>query len=156
MNDSSKRRVPPTSEVQAGPLGGFPRVRMRRNRRAGWIRDLVREHQLAPTDLIWPAFVVEGTKVRQPVPSMPGVERLSIDLLVDEAARAKHLGIPAIAVFPQVDDKLKTPDAGEALNPDNLVCRAVRALKKAHPDLGVICDVALDLFNRDGHDGLVR
>ncbi|MEK7245244.1 MAG: porphobilinogen synthase, partial [Pseudomonadota bacterium] len=125
-------------------------------RRAGWIRDLVREHRLAATDLIWPAFVVEGAKVRQPVPSMPGVDRLSIDLLVEEAARAKDLGIPAMAVFPQVDDRLKTPDAREALNPDNLICRAVRALKKAHPDLGVICDVALDPFNRDGHDGLVK
>jgi porphobilinogen synthase len=156
MNDSSKRRSSPAPEVQPGPAAEFPRVRMRRNRRAGWVRDLVREHRLAVSDLIWPAFVVEGTKVRQPIPSMPGVERLSIDLLVETAARAKDLGIPAIAVFPQVDDRLKTPDAGEALNPDNLICRAVRALKKAHPDLGVICDVALDPFNRDGHDGLVR
>ncbi|MSP81225.1 MAG: porphobilinogen synthase [Rhodospirillales bacterium] len=157
MNDFRKKvSAPAALPAHPAPTGAYPRVRMRRNRRAGWIRDLVREHQLAPTDLIWPAFVVEGTKVRQPVPSMPGVDRLSIDLLVEEAARAKHLGIPAIAVFPQVDDKLKTPDAGEALNPDNLVCRAVRALKKAHPDLGVICDVALDPFNRDGHDGLVR
>jgi porphobilinogen synthase len=129
---------------------------MRRNRRAGWVRELVREHRLAPSDLIWPAFVVEGSKARQPVPSMPGVERLSVDLLVEEAARAKLLGIPALAVFPLIDDKLKTPDAREALNPDNLVCRAVRTLKKAHPDLGVICDVALDPFNSDGHDGLVR
>ncbi len=131
-------------------------MRMRRNRRAGWIRELVREHRLAASDLIWPAFVVDGAKARQPVPSMPGVERLSVDLLVEEAARAKHLGIPAVAVFPLIDDKLKTPDAREALNPDNLVCRAARALKKAHPDLGVICDVALDPFNSDGHDGLVR
>ena len=156
MNDSGKPQRPSAAEAQLEPLGAFPRVRMRRNRRAGWVRELVRENRLAASDLIWPAFVVEGTKVRQPVPSMPGVERLSIDLLVEEATEAKHLGIPAIAVFPQVDDKLKTPDAREALNPGNLVCRAVRALKKTHPDLGVICDVALDPFNSDGHDGLVR
>ena len=129
---------------------------MRRNRRAGWVRDLVRENRLAPSDLIWPVFVVEGTKARQPVPSMPGVERFSVDLLVDQAAEAKRLGIPALALFPQISDNLKTPDAREAYNPDNLVCRAVRALKKAHPDLGVICDVALDPVNSDGHDGLVR
>ncbi|MBM3565759.1 MAG: porphobilinogen synthase [Alphaproteobacteria bacterium] len=136
--------------------GGFPRTRLRRNRRAGWVRDLVRESSLSVSNLIWPAFVVGGSKVRQPVASMPGVERLSIDLLVEAAAETKHLGIPAIAVFPQIEPALKTPDAREALNPDNLICRAVRAIKKAHPDLGIICDVALDPFNSDGHDGLVR
>jgi len=162
MNDIGKRRPIASPAPAAGadhkpaPLGGFPRVRMRRNRRAAWVRDLVREHALAPSDLIWPVFVVEGTKARQPVPSMPGVERLSIDVLVEQAAEAKHIGIPALAVFPQIADNLKTQDAREATNPDNLVCRAVRALKKAHPDLGVVCDVALDPFNSDGHDGLVR
>jgi porphobilinogen synthase len=160
MNDFGKRRSP-ASSAPAKPggtatLGGYPRVRMRRNRRAGWVRDLVREHRLAPSDLIWPVFVVEGRKAREPVSSMPGIERLSIDLLVEEAAGAKHLGIPALAVFPQIEEKLKTPDAREAVNPDNLICRAVKALKKAHPDLGVACDVALDPFNSDGHDGVVR
>ncbi len=159
MNDIGKKRpisAPATAGDKPGPFGAYPRVRMRRNRRAGWVRNLVRENTLAPADLIWPVFVVEGVKAREPVPSMPGVERLSVDLLVEEAAEAKRFGIPALAVFPQIADNLKTPDAREAVNPDNLVCRAVRALKKAHPDLGVICDVALDPFNSDGHDGLVR
>ena len=129
---------------------------MRRTRRHAWSRRLVAESRLSPADLIWPAFVVEGAGKREPVPSMPGVERLSIDLLVEAVAEARDLGIPAVAVFPSVEPALKTPDASEAYNPDNLVCRAVRAVKEAHPDVGVICDVALDPFNSDGHDGLLR
>ena len=159
MNDiRNKASTPASTAAHPAPAktGGFPRVRPRRNRRAGWVRELVRENRLTAANLIWPAFVVEGTKTRQPVASMPGVERLSVDLLIEAAAEAKHLGIPAIAVFPQIESNLKTPDAREALNPDNLICRAVRAVKKAHPDLGVICDVALDPFNSDGHDGLVK
>ncbi|OAN50837.1 delta-aminolevulinic acid dehydratase [Paramagnetospirillum marisnigri] len=128
---------------------------MRRNRRDDWSRRLVSENRLTVDDLIWPVFVVEGTGVRQEVASMPGVARFSIDLLVEEARRAADLGIPAIAVFPSVEAALKTPDAAEAVNPDNLVCRAVRAVKKAVPRLGIICDVALDPYNSDGHDGLV-
>lgn len=138
------------------PHAQFPRTRMRRTRRHDWSRRMVSENRLAVDDLIWPLFVVEGSGVRQEVASMPGVERLSIDLLVEAAAHAAGLGIPAIAVFPSVDPALKTPDAAEALNPDNLVCRAVRAVKKAVPGIGVICDVALDPFNSDGHDGIVR
>jgi len=129
---------------------------MRRNRRAPWARRLVAENSLSVADLIWPVFVVEGKGQRQPVPSMPGVDRLSIDRLVEDVGRAKELGIPAIAVFPYVEAALKTPDAREAVNPDNLVCRAVRAVKAAHSDIGVICDAALDPFNADGHDGIVR
>ncbi len=129
---------------------------MRRNRRAEWSRRLAAENRVDASDLIWPVFVVEGRGQRQPVPSMPGVDRLSIDLLVDAVGDAAALGIPAVAVFPYVDPGLKTPDAREAVNPDNLICRAVRAVKAAHPDVGVICDVALDPFNSDGHDGLVR
>ena len=136
--------------------GRFPRTRMRRNRRTPWSRRLVAEHRLDAADLIWPLFVVEGEGVRQPVASMPGVERLSIDVCVDAVGAAAALGIPAVAVFPSVTAALKTADAREAVNPDNLVCRAVRALKAAHPDVGVVCDVALDPFNSDGHDGLVR
>ena len=128
---------------------------MRRNRRDDWSRRLTSETRLTVDDLIWPLFVVEGTGVRQEVASMPGVCRVSIDLLVEEARLAADLGIPAIAVFPSVDPSLKTPDAAEAVNPDNLVCRAVRAVKKAVPNLGIICDVALDPYNSDGHDGLV-
>ncbi|MBI3444375.1 MAG: porphobilinogen synthase [Magnetospirillum sp.] len=129
---------------------------MRRNRRDEWSRRLVSENRLTVDDLIWPVFVVEGSGVRQEIGSMPGTFRLSIDLLTEEARRAADLGIPAIAVFPSVESALKTPDAAEATNPDNLVCRAVRAIKKAVPRLGIICDVALDPYNSDGHDGLVR
>ncbi|MCA1907568.1 MAG: porphobilinogen synthase [Magnetospirillum sp.] len=133
-----------------------PDTRLRRPRRHEWSRRIVAENVLTVADLIWPVFVVEGTNLRQDIASMPGVQRLSIDLLVDSARMAADLGIPAIAVFPSVDASLKTPDAREALNPDNLVCRAVAAVKKAVPHLGVICDVALDPFNSDGHDGIVR
>ena len=129
---------------------------MRRNRRAGWSRRLVAENRIDASDLIWPVFAVEGRGKREPVPSMPGVDRLSIDLLVEAVGEAAALGIPAVAVFPYVDPELKTPDAREAVNPENLICRAVRAVKAAHPAVGVICDVALDPFNSDGHDGLVR
>ncbi|CAA7617766.1 porphobilinogen synthase [Magnetospirillum sp. UT-4] len=138
------------------PHADFPRTRLRRTRRFDWSRRLVAETRLSVDDLIWPLFVVEGTGVRQPVASMPGVERLSIDLLVEAVRQAADLGIPAVAVFPSVDPALKTPDAAEAVNPGNLVCRAVRAVKAAVPQIGIICDVALDPFNSDGHDGLVR
>lgn len=137
------------------PQADFPYTRMRRNRRHEWSRRLVAENRLSVDDLVWPLFVVEGTNVRQPITSMPGVERLSIDLLVEAAREARDLGIPAIAIFPSVEASLKTPDGREATNPDNLVCRAVRAVKKAVPEVGIICDVALDPFNSDGHDGLV-
>jgi porphobilinogen synthase len=137
------------------PHAEFPLTRMRRNRRDDWSRRLVSENRLTVDDLIWPVFVVEGTGVRQDIASMPGVTRVSIDLLVEEARRAADLGIPAIAVFPSVAASLKTPDAAEAVNPNNLVCRAVRAVKAAVPKLGIICDVALDPYNSDGHDGLV-
>ena len=138
-------------------LGSYPNVRMRRNRAHGWSRRLVRENALSANDLIWPLFIIDGEGQRQAVSSMPGVERLSIDLIVKAAGEAKALGIPAIAVFPNTDPAAKTPDAKEALNADNMVCRAVRAIKEAHgDDIGVICDVALDPYNSDGHDGLVQ
>lgn len=133
----------------------FPLTRLRRNRRDDWSRRLCSEHKLSVDDLILPMFVVEGSNVRQDVASMPGVSRFSIDLLVEECRRIADLGIPAIALFPSVDDSLKTEDAREAYNPNNLVCRTVRAIKQALPDLGVICDVALDPFNSNGQDGLV-
>jgi len=135
----------------------FPLLRMRRNRSHAWMRRLVRETTLTVDDLIWPLFVVDGEGQRQPVASMPGVERLSQDLIVEAAFQAVDLGIPAIAVFPYTDPALKTPDAREALNANNLVCRTVRAVKDAVGDrLGIICDVALDPYNSDGHDGLVK
>jgi porphobilinogen synthase len=137
------------------PHAEFPYTRLRRNRRDDWSRRVISENKLSVDDLIWPVFVLDGSGVRQDVASMPGVARYSIDLLVDECRRAVDLGIPAIALFPSVESSLKTPDAAEAYNPDNLVCRAVRAIKAAVPDLGVICDVALDPFNSNGQDGLV-
>ncbi len=137
------------------PSTAFPRTRLRRPRRCEWSRRLVAENRLTVDDLIWPVFVTEGSGERQSIASMPGVERLSVDLLVEAAEGAARLGIPAIALFPSIDPALKTSDAREAVNPDNLVCRAVRAVKKAVPGLGIVCDVALDPFNSDGHDGLV-
>jgi porphobilinogen synthase len=136
--------------------GAFPRTRMRRLRQAGWIRDMVAEHRLSAADLIWPAFVIEGTNARAPVASMPGVERLSIDRLCEESARAADLGIPAVALFPVIGIERKTMDGAESCNPDNLICRAIAALKKAVPDLGVITDVALDPYTTHGHDGIFQ
>ena len=135
----------------------YPAIRMRRNRRLDWSRRLTAENSLSVNDLIWPVFVCEGENLRQPIPSMPGVGRLSIDLLCEAVGNAKELGIPAVALFPATPAEIKTPDAEEAFNPENLVCRAVRAVKQAHGDeLGVICDVALDPYSSHGQDGLVR
>ena len=141
---------------QAFP-GRFPTTRMRRNRRFVWSRALVREHDLTVSDLIWPIFIREGKGQQEPVSSMPGVHRLSIDLLVDAVGEAAGLGIPIVALFPATDPAKKTPGAEEAWNPDNLVCTAVRAIKKAHGDrIGVLCDVALDPYTSHGQDGLVE
>jgi len=142
--------------TESFPAKGYPTTRMRRNRRTPWMRNLVRETRLGVEDLIWPVFVVDGEAQRQAVPSMPGVDRLSVDMLADAVGGAADLGIPMVALFPFTDDKLKSPDAREAYNPDNLVCSAVRAIKAAVPEIGVMCDVALDPFNSDGHDGLVE
>jgi porphobilinogen synthase len=134
----------------------FPSTRMRRNRRSDWVRRLTRESKVTPDDLIWPVFVQEGKGVRTPVPSMPGVERLSIDLLVKAVGEAKALGIPAVAVFPVTPAELKTANGREATNANNLVCRTVRSIKQAHDGIGVICDVALDPYTTHGQDGIVR
>ena len=133
----------------------YPLTRMRRNRRADFSRRLVRETHLSVDDLIYPMFVVEGTALREPVPSMPGIERLSVDRLVEEAQAAATLGIPAVAVFPNIDDALKDTQGREAVNPAGLVPRAVAALKAACPELGVITDAALDPYTSHGHDGLL-
>ena len=129
---------------------------MRRNRKSDWSRRMVREHHLTVNDLIWPVFVQEGEQQKTPVASMPGVHRLSIDLLIEEAKRAKDLGIPAIAIFPVVAHERKSPNGEEANNPNNLVCRAVRAIKENVSNIGVICDVALDPYTTHGQDGLLR
>jgi len=139
-----------------GEAGRFPSVRLRRNRKSAWSRRLVAENVLTPADLIWPIFVTEGRGKRHSVPSMPGVDRLSVDLVVKAAEDAVALGIPAIALFPYTDARLRSEDGAEAFNPDNLVCRATRAVRKAGLDVGVLLDVALDPYTSHGHDGLMR
>lgn len=130
--------------------------RPRRNRKADWKRRLVRETNLTVNDLIWPIFIFAGDKGREPVGSMPGVYRLTIDLAVEEAVRAASLGIPAIALFPYTDPGLRDERGSEALNPQNLVCSACRAIKARVPNIGIITDVALDPYTSHGHDGLMR
>lgn len=133
----------------------FPRARLRRNRKAPWARDLVAEHRLSPKDLIWPIFLQEQNG-KTPIASMPGVERLGPNEWANAARRARDLGIPALALFPQTPAQLKTDDGREALNPDNLICSAMRTIKGAVPDIGLIADVALDPYTAHGHDGLLR
>ena len=133
----------------------FPRTRLRRNRKTPWARNLVRETNLSPHDLIWPLFVIEGQNERDPISSMPNVERLSIDIAVKEAKEAADLGIPAIALFPNADPAKRSELAEEAYNPDNLICRAVSEIKSRVPEIGIICDVALDPYTSHGHDGIL-
>lgn len=133
-------------------LGGR---RLRRPRMADWSRDLVRENTVAPADLIWPIFVVEGQNERQPIGTMPGVERLSIDLAVEAAKAARAEGIPAMALFPYTDPSKRTEDGLEATNRDNLICRALSAIKDAVPEIGLVADVALDPYTSHGHDGVM-
>ncbi len=137
------------------PRAAFPVTRLRRMRRDDFSRRLMRENTLTPNDLIYPVFVLEGSGQREPVVSMPGVERLSIDLLVEDAREARRLGIPALALFPVTPLSAKSLDAREAFNPDGLAQRAVRAVKDAVPELGIITDVALDPFTTHGQDGLI-
>jgi len=132
------------------------RSRPRRLRRTPALRDLVRETHLSVHDLIWPVFLCDGTDIVQDIPSMPGVQRLSIDRLIPEAQKAADLGIPAICLFPYTDPSLKTESCDEAWNPENLSNRAIRALKAAVPHLAVMTDIALDPYNANGHDGIVR
>ncbi|MFD2649306.1 porphobilinogen synthase [Devosia albogilva] len=130
--------------------------RLRRARRTVWSRAMVRETVLTPSDLIWPLFVIEGHNERTQIRTMPGVERLSVDLCVDAAKAARDAGIPALALFPNTPDHLRNENATEAYNPDNLMCRALSAIKSAVPEVGLIADVALDEYSSDGQDGLVR
>jgi porphobilinogen synthase len=130
--------------------------RLRRNRKAEWARRLVRENRLSTDDLIWPIFLVEGDTARQPVASMPGVERLGLSEAVRAAERAAELRIPALALFPYTEPGLRDACGSEALNAQNLVCRAVRAIKKAVPEVGIVTDVALDPYTSHGHDGVLQ
>ncbi|MEM6634889.1 MAG: porphobilinogen synthase [Pseudomonadota bacterium] len=134
----------------------FPAARLRRTRSSAALRDLTRETSLSPADFIWPVFVTDGHATRQPVPSMPGVERLTVDLIVEAAREAVSLGIPAICIFPHTDAALKTEDCAEAWSPDNLSNRATRAVKEQVPGLAVMTDIALDPYNINGHDGYVE
>ena len=144
-------------EFDVADVGRFPTVRMRRNRRHRWTREMVAEQHLTAKDFIWPVFVHGGPEPEVPVPSMPGVVRYSLDAVVDAVGYAVELGIPAIAIFPATDPSKKTPLAEEALNPDNLVCQALRSLKQAFgDDVGLLADVALDPYSSHGQDGLVR
>ncbi|MBB5045693.1 porphobilinogen synthase [Rhodopseudomonas rhenobacensis] len=148
-------RDTPRQPAAAAPMLDLV-VRPRRNRKSEWARRLVRENVLTTDDLIWPMFVIDGDNKRAPVGSMPGVERLSVDQVVRAAERAMKLDIPCIALFPFTEPSLRDENGTEATNADNLVCKAVRALKQEFPDLGVLCDVALDPFTSHGHDGLIR
>ena len=135
-------------------LASFPSIRMRRARSSAWCRALVAETILTPSDLIWPLFATEGSNVEEPIATLPGVSRWSIDRLVDRAREARALGIPCIALFPNTPRELRTADAREAFNPDNLICRAIKQVKDAVPEVGVLTDVALDPYTADGHDGV--
>ena len=132
----------------------YPSLRMRRGRSSAWMRDMLAEHRLHPSDLIWPLFVCEGQGEEQPIGSLPGVSRWSVDRLADRAREAATLGIPCVALFPNTPEQLRTDDAREALNRDNLICRAIKAIKDAVPEVGVLTDVALDPYTSHGHDGL--
>jgi porphobilinogen synthase len=148
------REVARRDHAPATPALDLP-VRLRRNRKAEWSRRLVRENLLTADDLIWPLFLIDGQDKRQPVASMPGVDRLSVDQAVRDVERAIKLDIPCVALFPYTEPSLRDEQGSEATNPDNLVCEAVRAIKKEFPEIGVLCDVALDPFTSHGHDGLV-
>jgi porphobilinogen synthase len=152
---STKRRLiePKTENLRTI---GYPATRLRRNRKSDWSRRLVAETSLAINDLIWPLIVTKGRGKRIPVPSMPGVDRLSVDEVVRAAEKAAAIGIPAIALFPHNDASDRTDDGDDALNPDNQVCQAARAIRKAGLDIGIIADVALDTYTSHGHDGLLR
>ena len=133
----------------------YPALRLRRTRASGWSRRLHAETVLTPADLIWPLFIADGTGVEEPIPSLPGVSRWSVDGIVARAREARNLGIPCLALFPNTPGHLRSDGGEEALNSDNLMCRAVRALKDAVPEIGVLTDVALDPYTAHGHDGLV-
>jgi porphobilinogen synthase len=150
----SKTRFVPADAPAHEPLDLD--IRMRRNRRSEWARRMVRENTLTTDDLIWPIFVVDGNNRRTPVDAMPGVERLTVDQAVRDAERAAKLDIPCLALFPYTEPGLRNADGTEATNPDNLVCRALRAIKKEVPQIGLLCDVALDPYTSHGHDGLIR
>jgi porphobilinogen synthase len=136
-------------------MSSFPYLRMRRGRSAPWMRAMLAENRLHPSDFIWPLFICEGKDCEVPIGALPGVSRWSVDKLAGRVRLAAELGIPCVALFPNTPNELRTEDAREALNSDNLICRAIKAIKDAVPDIGVLTDVALDPYTSHGHDGLV-
>ena len=132
----------------------FPAIRMRRGRSAPWIREMLAENRLHPSDFIWPLFICEGKGSEEPIATLPGVSRWPVDRLAEKAREARDLGIPCVALFPNTPANLRSEDAREAFNPDHLFCRAIRAIKDAVPEVGVLTDVALDPYTAHGHDGL--
>lgn len=145
----------PPSTIHQSPIT-FPSTRLRRTRMSSWCRELVAEHRLHPSDIIWPVFIQEGTNTETPIASLPGVSRITLDILIKRVKLANKLNIPAIALFPVIDAKLKTPDGALAFSEDNLVCRAIKELKSAVPEIGIITDVALDPYTSHGQDGIVE
>ena len=136
-------------------MTSYPALRMRRGRSSPWMREMLAENRLHPSDFIWPLFVCEGSDCEEPIGSLPGVSRWSVDRLAERARLAAEVGIPCLALFPNTPNALRTDDAREALNPDNLICRAIKAIKDAVPEVGILTDVALDPYTSHGHDGLV-
>tara|TARA_B100000427_G_scaffold145275_1_gene120861 strand:+ start:3832 stop:4845 length:1014 start_codon:yes stop_codon:yes gene_type:complete len=137
-------------------IGKFPRTRLRRNRQKTWCRDLVSETNLSSKDLILPLFVTEGTNIKKDIKSLPSIKRYSINNILKKVEEAKNHDIPAIALFPHIEEKLKTDSGKEALNKNNLICRTIKEIKKRFPDIGIICDVALDPYTSHGHDGILK
>jgi len=153
VRDAAPSTPAQAAPAQAGPA--FPTTRMRRNRRTDWSRRLTQENVLTPADFIWPIFVREGDNLQEPVEAMPGVVRYSCDTVADAVGEAKDLGIPVVAIFPFIEPDLKDARGSISIQEDNLVCRAIQAIKAAHPGIGVQCDVALDPFTSHGHDGVL-
>jgi porphobilinogen synthase len=155
MNADRRQGAPFAIEAPSTP-GAYPAIRLRRNRRDGWTRRLVAENTLSVDDLIWPIFIIEGTGEERPVASMPGQTRVTVDRVARHVEKAAKLGIPAIAIFPATPAEAKDAEGTEALNENNLICRAARELKRAFPDVGLVGDVALDPYTDHGHDGVIR
>jgi porphobilinogen synthase len=155
MNADRRQGAPFAIEAPDTP-GAFPTVRLRRNRRDAWTRRLVAENTLSVDDLIWPIFVIEGTNEERPVASMPGQVRVTVDRVAKHVEQAARLGVPAIAIFPVTPPETKDAEGTEALNANNLICRAARELKRAFPEVGLVGDVALDPYTDHGHDGVIR
>ena len=155
MNADRRRSTPFEAEAPEA-LGAYPTVRLRRNRRDGWTRRLVAENTLSVDDLIWPIFIIEGTDEERAVASMPGQTRVTVDRLAKHVERAATLGIPALALFPVTPPEVKDAEGTEALNANNLICRAARELKRHFPEIGLVGDVALDPYTDHGHDGVIR